>query len=73
MHDIFKKTLYGDIVFVVFFYILTFGLIGIYATTTQYRPYGDISALLDEEDIRCSSGYLYEDPGWNCIWTPWGQ
>jgi hypothetical protein len=41
------------------FYIFLF--LGWVFTSRQHnmnRPYGDISALLDEEDISCSSGYF---------------
>jgi hypothetical protein len=34
----------------VFVVVFQFGL---YVATTQYRSYGDISALLVEEDLRC--------------------
>jgi hypothetical protein len=41
------------------FYVEFVCLIGFYVIPTQYRTYGDVPALLVEEDLRCTAVHYF--------------
>jgi hypothetical protein len=53
--------MYGDLITVYLSYELSclFVCFGFYVTSTQYRSFGGVPALLVEEDLRCSSVHYF--------------